>query len=121
MVGRYFLGVSRGVYVQENIENESSEKNELKIGYSIHYIIGIIYGIIYSSLNTLFYDNPSIALALFIGFLTVLGSWCFMMPFVFNIGFFATKKDEQKQIIVQNLLAHFIFGIGLFIGLQILQ
>ena len=39
-----------------------------------------------------------------------------MMPYAYNIGFFALKKEEWKQILVQNLLVHFIFGIGLYLG-----
>ena len=57
-----------------------------------------------------------VIIAFIIGFITILGNWLFLMPFAFNIGFFAKKKDENKQIMVQNLLAHFIFSIGLFIG-----
>ena len=32
-----------------------------------------------------------------------------------------SKKEEQKQLLVQNLIAHYIFGIGLFLGYSILQ
>ena len=39
-----------------------------------------------------------------------------MMPFAYNLGFFASKSDEKYQLIVQGLLAHFVFGTGLFIG-----
>ena len=43
-----------------------------------------------------------------------------MMPYVYNIGFFANKKVDQKQILTQNLIAHFIFGIGLYFGYLII-
>ena len=67
-------------------------------------------------INLIFYDEPSILIALVCGFITILGDWCIMMPFAYNLGFFASKSDEKNQLIVQGLLAHFVFGIGLFIG-----
>ena len=116
LVGRYFIGIKEKKFFRDDIENEKQIKNELFIGYIVHYSIGIIYGIFYVILNLFFSNNPSLYLALIVGFLTVLGAWCIMMPYAYNIGFFASKKEEQKQIIVQNLIAHFIFGIGLYIG-----
>ena len=120
LAGRYFIGVSRGKYIQEDLVNEPTEHIELIVGYSVHYLIGIIYGIIYVIINSLFMEEPSLIFALVIGFLTVLGSWCLMMPYAYNSGFFASKKENQKQILVQNLLAHFVFGVGLFLGYVII-
>ena len=116
LVGRYFIGLKEKKFFRKDIENENQIKNELFIGYLVHYLIGVIYGIFYIILNLFLSNNPSLYLALIVGFITVLGAWCIMMPFAYNIGFFASKKEEQKQIIVQNLIAHFIFGVGLYIG-----
>tara|TARA_Y100000590_G_scaffold452987_1_gene597149 strand:- start:1302 stop:1775 length:474 start_codon:yes stop_codon:yes gene_type:complete len=116
LVGRYFIGFKNKIYIRENLENDDPIKNELIIGYLIHYLIGSIFGLIYVLINTIFFNEPSIFLAIFVGFATVIGGWCIMMPYAYNIGFFAIKKDEWKQILAQNLLVHFIFGIGLFIG-----
>ena len=117
LVGRYFIGLKNHKLFVENIESENSIKNELFIGYFIHYSVGAIYGLIYVIINLLFFDHPSLFLAIFIGFMTVLGAWCYMMPYAYNTGFFASKKEDQFQIMVQNLITHFIFGIGLYIGL----
>lgn len=116
LIGRYFFGLIEKKYFIEDIESEKVIKNELIIGYIIHYLIGSIFGIFYILINIIFYTEPSIFLALIVGFMTVLGSWCIIMPFAFNIGFFATKKEEQKQLMLQNIIAHFIFGIGLYLG-----
>ena len=120
LVGRFFAGLLDKKYFRANIENEDKVKYELIIGYLIHYIIGIIFGVIYIILNLIFYDSPSYLIAILFGFFTVLGAWCIMMPFAYNIGFFASKKDNQKQILTQNLIAHFIFGSGLYIGYLII-
>ena len=116
LIGRYISGVKNKIFFIEDIENTEVFKNELVVGYFFHYTVGAIFGIIYSFCNFFILNNPSIFLAIFIGIITILGNWCILMPYAFNIGFFASKKDEQKQILVQNLLAHFIFGVGLFIG-----
>lgn len=120
LIGRYFVGfISKKVFI-EDIENEIEINNELLIGYLIHYTVGLIFGIFYVLINKLFFHEPSIILALTIGFITVLGSWCFLMPYAFNIGFFANQKEEWKQILVQNLISHFIFGISLYLGYYII-
>ena len=41
------------------------------------------------------------------------------MPFAYNLGFFASKSEQRANLLVQNLIAHFVFGTGLFIGLYI--
>ena len=116
IVGRYFIGLKNNNYFREDLINDPSEKYELIYGYLVHYVIGIIYGFFYIFINIIFYAEPSISIALVFGFITILGSWCIMMPFANNLGFFASKSDEKNQLIVQGLLAHFVFGIGLFVG-----
>tara|TARA_B110000438_G_scaffold270958_1_gene288479 strand:+ start:816 stop:1292 length:477 start_codon:yes stop_codon:yes gene_type:complete len=121
LIGRYFFFLFKEKkYYQEDIESENFIKNELLIGYVVHYLIGSIFGIFYVALNIINYDNPSFFLAIFVGIITVLGSWCIIMPFAFNIGFFALKKNNNKQLMMQNLIAHFIFGTGLFVGYKII-
>ena len=117
LIGRYFLSYKKGIYTRITIADDEQEENELIWGYVIHYLIGIIYGIFYISLNLLMFNHPSILLAYFIGFISVLGSWCYLMPFAFNLGFFASKSENKFKIMSQNLIAHFVFGTGLFIGL----
>ena len=120
LVGRYFFGFVDKIYIREDLESDKPVKNELLIGYIAHYLIGIIYGIIYVTINILFFNEPSLILAILFGFITVLGGWCIMMPYAFNLGFFASKKEERFQILTQNLIVHFIFGIGLYMGYKII-
>ena len=41
------------------------------------------------------------------------------MPFAYNLGFFASKSDQQIKLLAQGLIGHFVFGTGLFIGYYI--
>ena len=116
IVGRYFCGLRKGVYFRLDIFNEPSVQYELIIGYATHYVIGSIFGLIYIIFNVIFFNEPSFLLALIVGFSTVMGSWCIMMPYAYNMGFFASHEKKQKELLVQNLIAHFIFGIGLYTG-----
>ena len=119
LLGRYFIGYKEKKYFRKFLEDDDEENNELLWGYTIHYTIGIIYGLIYVWLNILFFDFPSLLIAYLFGFITVLGAWCYLMPFAYNLGFFASKSNQQFNILVQNLISHFIFGTGLFIGYYI--
>ena len=124
LIGRYFINLYKGKRFQEDIYNEKTENNELLIGYIIHYLIGSIFGIFFLCINYIYLSDNLISIgtfyiALIFGLSTVLGSWCFLMPFAFNMGFFASKNEDQYQILIQNLLAHFVFGVGLFIGFSL--
>ena len=116
VAGRYFLGLRDAKYSRLDILNEPSVRYELIAGYTVHYFIGSIFGLFYVIVNIIFFNDLSFILAIIIGFTTVLGSWCIMMPYAYNIGFFASKKENQKELLVQNLIAHFIFGVGLYAG-----
>lgn len=96
LIGRYFIGLKDKKYYREDITNDDNYKYELLIGYLVHYAIGSIFGITYVILNILIFNQPSLMLAIIFGFLTVLGAWCITMPYAFNMGFFASKKEEQK-------------------------
>lgn len=120
LLGRYFIGYKHRRYFRKYLEEDEEENNELLWGYFIHYIIGIVYGLFYIWLNLLFFDYPSLLIAYLFGFVTVLGAWCYLMPFAYNLGFFASKSDQQFNILTQNLIGHFVFGTGLFIGYYIL-
>ena len=121
LLGRYFLGYKESKFIRKTLIDDEELDNELLWGYFFHYLIGIIYGIVFVILNFLLFDYPSILLAYIFGFSTVLGGWCFLMPFAYNLGFFASKSELRAYILVQNLIAHFVFGTGLFIGLYIFE
>ena len=121
LLGRYFLGYKESKFIRKTLIDDEELDNELLWGYFFHYLIGIIYGIVFVILNFLLFDYPSILLAYIFGFSTVLGAWCFLMPFAYNLGFFASKSKGRTNLLVQNLIAHFVFGTGLFIGLYIFK
>ena len=116
LLGRYFLGYKEGKYIRNTLKNDDAVENELIWGYCIHYLVGIIFGLFYVLINLLFFNYPSLFIAYLVGFITVLGAWCFLMPFAYNLGFFASKTDAQFKIMIQNLIGHFVFGTGLYIG-----
>ena len=121
LLGRYFLGYKESKFIRKTLIDDDELDNELLWGYFFHYLIGIIYGIVFVIINFLLFDYPSILLAYIFGFSTVLGAWCFLMPFAYNLGFFASKSEGRTNLLVQNLIAHFVFGTGLFIGLYIFK
>ena len=72
IVGRYFIGLKNNKYYRDNLIDDPPENYELFFGYLIHYVIGIIYGFIYILINLIFYDEPSILIAIIFGFITIL-------------------------------------------------
>ena len=121
LLGRYFLGYRENKFIRKTLIDDEELENELLWGYFFHYLIGVIYGIVFVILNFLLFDYPSILLAYIFGFTTVLGGWCFLMPFAYNLGFFASKSEQRMKLLTENLIVHFVFGTGLFIGLYIIN
>ena len=99
LLGRYFLGYKESRFFRNHLIEDEELENELLWGYFFHYLIGVIYGIIFVILNYLLFDYPSILLAYIFGFTTVLGGWCFLMPFAYNLGFFASKSDQRIKLL----------------------
>ena len=120
LIGRFFYGLTEKKYFRKDLEDENIIKNELVIGYFFHYFIGIIFAFLYIIINSIFFLEPSLLIAIIIGFTTVLGAWCILMPFAFNVGFFGSKIENRYKALSQNLISHFIFGNGLFIGYSII-
>ena len=58
LLGRYFIGCTRGNYLRDSLEVDDEENNELIWGYGIHYLIGIIYGLFYVFLIFYFLITP---------------------------------------------------------------
>ena len=128
IVGRYFAKLFFELkFFQENIHNEPVVKNENFIGYFFHYFIGSIFGIFFIFINYFYYSYSNIVgvesyfISIFFGFFTVLFGWCFMQPYAYNIGFFASKEENQIEILLQNFISHFMFGNGLSFGLILLK
>ncbi|MGU3377537.1 DUF2938 domain-containing protein [Chryseobacterium sp. M5A1_1a] len=116
IVGRWIGHFKHGVFSHKNIIHAEEIKGERIIGWTAHYLIGIcfafllllIYGVEWAY-------NPTFFPALAIGILTTIAPWFLMQP-AFGFGVAASKLPNPNIARLRSLMAHTIFGIGLYIA-----
>ncbi len=114
MVGRWIGHMPRGKLMHQGIVNSSPIANESLIGWTAHYVIGIIFA---AALLLVFglawLNSPSLTPALAAGLITVAFPFCLMQP-CFGMGIAATKLPDPHISQFKSLVAHSVFGMGLY-------
>lgn len=119
-IGRWVIGIMRGVFTHQDIRQSSGVKNEARIGIIFHFIIGgglvaLAYPIFILVLGDEFFINHFIMSILF-GLLTTVLPWFILMP-GFGWGFFGVKGPTGTKPILAPLISHISYGLGLGITL----
>ena len=85
----------------------------------MHYVIGVIYaGFYLLLLGKIFGIEPGVANAIAFGVATVAAPWFLMQPGM-GLGVFACKAPNPNMHRAYSFSSHFVFGIGLFVGVSI--
>lgn len=114
--GRWFAHLPKGRFVHEGLAETPPVPNEAVIGWAGHYIIGIAYGFAYVGLIVLGLDSqPSLLNGLVFGAVSVVLAWFVMMPGI-GKGMMASKADSPATACFLALVAHIVFGLGLYAG-----
>lgn len=115
MVGRWFAGLPRGIFVHRPIGKSLPVKNEKVIGWSMHYIIGVVYAGMYLTLVAMTsLPQPTLFSALIFGLATVIAPWLIMQPGL-GMGILARNAPDPWVKRIISLTMHCTFGIALFI------
>lgn len=92
-------------------------KDEKTMGMLAHYGIGVSLAIFFvfffSSAD--FFLAPSVFYAITFGVITTLIPYCLMQP-AFGAGYFASKTPKPNETRLKSLIAHFSYGLGLYIA-----
>jgi hypothetical protein len=115
LIGRWFGHMPRGRFQHAAIAEAEPVPNELAIGWAMHYAIGAVYGAALAVLagGVDWLRAPTLAPAMVTGYLTVFAAWCLVQPGT-GSGFFASRTADPTRTMVLNLLAHSVFGLGLW-------
>ena len=121
-IGRWFLGMVKGTFVHENIQETKSLQHEVNAGKFFHYIvagggIALLYPILLYLLDIGF-DVNHIVYATIFGFLTNVFPWFWMMP-SFGWGMFGLKKPTSSNTILAPTISHIAYGLGMGITLSL--
>lgn len=115
MVGRWLGHLPKGRLVHQNIAQSLSVKHEKALGWLAHYLIGVIF----AALLLLVYGlnwamSPTLLPALMIGIATVIAPFFILQPGM-GVGIAASKTPKPNVARLRSLLAHAVFGFGLYL------
>lgn len=118
LVGRLALHSMTGKFYHENIVVSPKVNGESIVGWILHYLIGVLFAaafIFYLGDEVL--TANSVLLAVGFGLLTVIFPFFIMQP-AMGFGFASAKLSTPKRVRLRSLLAHGVFGFGLYLGVS---
>lgn len=116
MVGRWIGHFPQGRLVHENMTLASPVRGERAIGWSAHYAIGVVFaGLLLAIAGLDWARHPTLPPALICGVLTVAAPFLVMQPGM-GAGIAASKTPNPNLARRRSLLAHTVFGLGLYVA-----
>jgi hypothetical protein len=120
-VGRWILYMFRGKFIHTDINKTPPLNNERMVSLLFHYLIGIGLAGVYLLLEA---RAPAIRhqlwMPLIFGIATVLLPWFWLYPSI-GIGVLASKAEKKSRYIINSLVNHTNFGLGLLIWVAIFR
>lgn len=114
-VGRWVAGLPTGTVRHSSIGAATAVPYERALGWSTHYLIGVIYAVVYLLILSALGQTPGVFSAALFGIATVLAPWLILQPGL-GMGSFARNTPKPNRTRTLNLIAHLVFGLGLYIG-----
>ncbi|MGF1770325.1 DUF2938 domain-containing protein [Enterovibrio makurazakiensis] len=119
LVGRWILHMPKGILLHKNILLTEPITMESTVGWLAHYATGIIFTAIMILLNgNTWLIDPTITPSIIFGLSTVIFPYMIMQP-SFGFGFAAAKMPQPNVARIRSLIAHAIFGLGLYLSASI--
>lgn len=117
LVGRWFMGLTRGQLVHANILDAAPVPREVHVGWAFHFLVGgggvalmypvLLQGLGHSSMPT----HPLLGGVLF-GLATSLLPWFVLLP-SFGWGVFGRRGPRGANALLASPLSHLPYGLGL--------
>lgn len=114
-VGRWFYHLMSGRVFHNSIAEVASFESELALGWVAHYAVGVVYGIMLAFIvGPAWFADPTFLPAWLWGIVTVAAGWFLLQPGL-GIGWAASKTPNPNKVRALNLVAHTVFGLGLWL------
>lgn len=116
IIGRWAAYLPEGRFVHKTIGKTPPVKNEMALGWLVHYSVGIAYGAIYLFLvYMIFGTGPGFWPAMIFGVVSVSVTW-FMMEPILGAGAMGANAPDPTVTRLHDLGSHLGFGLGLYLG-----
>jgi DUF2938 family protein len=114
LVARWVALIPKGQLIHRPIMATPAVRGEKLLGWILHYLIGIVFALIHVFiLGEAWLIDPSMAPALLTGVVTMVFPFCIIQPCL-GFGFAASKTPSPWKARWLSLLAHSVYGVGLF-------
>lgn len=116
MVGRWLGHLPRGRFRHEAIGRAAQVPGERVLGWSAHYLIGVVFAAaLLAVAGEGWARAPTLLPALLFGILSVAAPFFIMQPGM-GVGIAASRTPSPLKSRLRSLLAHSIFGLGLYLS-----
>jgi len=116
IVGRWSLGlVTSFQLVARDIEHQAERKNELAVGWLVHYGIAIGYAAVYAWLMHANILQAGLIDGLIFGVISVAVPWFFFLPCL-GKGMLARLTPNPPLVCALALMMHSLFGVSIGLG-----
>jgi len=115
LVGRWFLGLTRGHLAHADIQTSPSLPREAGLGWAFHFLVGggsvaLIYPAALAAMGLPSPDHPILCGLLF-GLVTSVLPWFVLLP-AFGWGWFGRRGPRGANAMLASPLSHLPYGLG---------
>ena len=116
LVGRWFLGLTRGRLAHADIRSSTPHPHEARLGWAFHFLIGgggvaLLYPAVLLSLDADPSAHPWLGGLLF-GLSTSVLPWFVLLP-AFGWGWFGRRGPQGTNALLASPLSHLPYGLGI--------
>ena len=105
-----------GKFVHDSIAAAPLKHAECAVGWLAHYVVGVLYALtLVATVSGGWLAQPTLFPAVVFGVVSVLVPYLIMQP-SFGLGIAGAKAPQPAQVRLRSLMAHTVFGVGLYIG-----
>ena len=119
MVGRWSLGLmTSGQLIARDLESQAERKNELAVGWLVHYSVAIGYAAVYAWLMYATILQAGLIDGLIFGVISVVVPWFFFLPCL-GKGMLARLTSNPPMVCALALMMHSLFGVSIGLGFAV--
>ena len=116
IVGRWTIGLlTSGQLVVRDLELRPNRRNELGVGWFVHYVIAVVYAAIFMLLMRANILAAGFADGLLFGVFSVVVPWLFFLPCL-GKGVMGRLTPNPLLVCALALMMHSIFGVAISLG-----
>ena len=116
VVGRWTIALlTSGQLIARDIESQPIRRNELGVGWFVHYSIAVVYAAIFMLLMRANILAAEFADGLLFGVISVVVPWFFFLPCL-GKGIMGRLTPNPQLVCALALMMHSIFGVAIGLG-----